>query len=85
MKQDASTGLTSTQTRELVRLTEGFAREVIGLAQALRRITEEMRSSLAPFRLDSSQSSQQANPVREIGTRYQQNNPITEPGWQGNR
>ncbi|HEX3639911.1 MAG TPA: HAMP domain-containing protein, partial [Ktedonobacteraceae bacterium] len=56
-----SNGLTSTQVNELARLTEGFAREVTGLAQSLRRITEEMRSSLAPFRLDTPQSNQQAN------------------------
>jgi hypothetical protein len=65
----ASAGLTSAQAHELTRLTEGFAQEVAGLAQSLRRITEEMRSSLAPFRLDTTQSNQQPN-------------PITEPGWQ---
>lgn len=82
---NASTGLTPAQTRELARLTEGFAREVTGLAQVLRRITEEMRSSLAPFRLDTPQSSQRVNPVREIGgARYQQPNPVTEPDWPSN-
>ncbi|HEX3643926.1 MAG TPA: hypothetical protein VHV10_21760, partial [Ktedonobacteraceae bacterium] len=71
------------------RLTEGFAREVTGLAQSLHRITEEMRSSLAPFRLEasqSSQSSQQPNPVTETGWRgSQQPNPVTETGWRGNQ
>ena len=44
-----------------------------------------MRTSLAPFRLEVTQSSQQANPVREIGPRYRQVNPSTDPDWQGNR
>jgi methyl-accepting chemotaxis protein len=79
-----STGLTATQIHELTRLTEGFGREVTGLAQNLRQITQEMRSSLAPFRLDGIQSGQQPNPVTEPGSRiYQQPNPVTEPGWQG--
>ncbi len=88
----SSTGLTATQVQELARLTEGFAREVTGLAQSLRRITEEMRSSLAPFRLETTQGSQQP----EIGWRgssppksvtepdrrsRQQPNPVTEPDW----
>jgi cell division septum initiation protein DivIVA len=54
----ASIGLTSPQAQELARLSEGFAREVTGLAQSLRRITEEMRASLAPFRLEITQNSQ---------------------------
>jgi methyl-accepting chemotaxis protein len=54
----ASIGLTLTQAQELARLSEGFAREVTGLAQSLHRITEEMRASLAPFRLEVTQSSQ---------------------------
>ena len=82
----ASAGLTSAQAHELARLTEGFAREVTGLAQSLRRITEEMRSSLAPFRLDTTQSSQQPNPITEPGWRdSQQLNPVVEKSWrQGN-
>ena len=81
-----SASLTSTQTHELARLTEGFAREVTGLAQSLRRITEEMRASLAPFRLEASQSSQQPNPVTETGWQgSQQPNPVTETGWRGNQ
>jgi len=94
----SSTGLTATQVQELARLTEGFAREVTGLAQSLRRITEEMRSSLAPFRLETTQGSQQPNLVSEIGWRgssppksvaepdwrsRQQPNPVTEIGWRG--
>src|SRR5260370_36235178 len=86
------TGLTVTKVRERAALTEGFAREVTGLAQSLRRITEEMRSSLAPFRLETTQGSQQP----EIGWRgssppksvtepdrrsRQQPNPVTEPDW----
>jgi HAMP domain-containing protein len=82
---DTSTGLTPAQARELARLTEGFAREVTGLAQTLRRITEEMRSSLAPFRLETPQSSQQVNPISEMGVRHQQPNPVTEPGWRSTR
>jgi methyl-accepting chemotaxis protein len=74
--------LTSTQVHELARLTEGFAREVTGLAQTLRRITGEMRSSLAPFRLETSQSSRQPNPVSEMGTRRQQPSPTSEIGAQ---
>jgi len=78
----APTGLTSTQAHELARLTEGFAREVTGLAQSLRRITEEMRSSLAPFRLDTTQSSQRPNPITEPGWRgSQQLNPVAEKSW----
>ena len=81
-----SSGLTSTQIHELTRLTEGFAREVTGLAQSLRQITQEMRSSLAPFRLDGTQSSPQPRPISEIGSRsYQQPNPVTEPDWQGSQ
>ena len=75
----------TSRVQELTHLSESFAREVTGLAQSLRRITEEMRTSLAPFRLEVTQSSQQANPVREIGPRYRQGNPSTDPGWQGNR
>lgn len=79
-----SSGLTSTQTHELTRLTEGFAREVMGFAQSLRQITQEMRSSLAPFRLDNTHSSPQPSPISEIGARgYPQPNPVTEPDWQG--
>ncbi len=75
------TGLTATQLQELTRLTEGFAQEVTGLSQSLRRIMEEMRSSLAPFRLDTSQRNQQLNPVSEIGARNsQQLNPVSEIG-----
>jgi HAMP domain-containing protein len=92
----SSPGLTATQVQELARLTEGFAREVTGLAQSLRRITEEMRTSLAPFRLEVTQGSQQPNPVSEISRRgspppnsvsqrgrrsRQQPDPITEPDW----
>jgi hypothetical protein len=95
-----SAGLTPAQARELARLTEGFAREVTALAQTLRRITDEMRASLTPFRLETAHSSQQANPARletahssqqvnpvsEIGNvRYPQPHPVTEPGWQGGR
>jgi len=78
----AFAGLTSTQAHELARLTEGFAREVTGLAQSLHRMTEEMRASLAPFRLDTTQSSQQVNPITEPdwqGSRA--SHPVTEPGW----
>ncbi len=82
---DTSRSLDLTRVQELTHLSESFAREVTGLAQSLRRITEEMRTSLAPFRLEVTQSSQQANPVREIDPRYRQANPSTEPGWQGNR
>jgi HAMP domain-containing protein len=97
---DTSAGLTPAQARELARLTEGFAREVTALAQTLRRITDEMRASLTPFRLETAHSSQQANPARletahssqqvnpvsEIGNvRYPQPHPVTEPGWQGGR
>lgn len=83
---DTAAGLTPAQARELARLTEGFAREATALAQTLRRITEEMRASLTPFRLEAAHSSQQANPVSEIGSvRYPQPHPVTEPGWQGGR
>ena len=82
---DTSRSLDSTRVQELTHLSESFAREVTGLAQSLRRIKEEMRTSLAPFRLEVTQSSQQANPVREIGPRYRQVNPSTDPDWQGNR
>ena len=85
--------LTPAQVRELARLAEGFAREVTGLAQTVRRVTGEMRASLAPFRLEASQNSQQANPISEAGiqrrpsrpinnmdARSQQGNPISEMG-----
>ena len=42
-----------TQVQEIARLAEGYAQEGMALAQHLRGITQEMRASLAPFRLEA--------------------------------
>ena len=49
----SSLNVTGIQVQELTRLAEGFAQEVITLAQRLRGITQEMRASLTPFRLEA--------------------------------
>jgi methyl-accepting chemotaxis protein len=56
---DTSMSLDSTRVQELAHLSESFAREVAGLIQNLRRVTEEMRAGLAPFRSEATQSGQQ--------------------------
>src|SRR5215471_11464240 len=43
--------VTERQIQEIARLAEGYAREALALAHHLRGITQEMRASLAPFRL----------------------------------
>jgi HAMP domain-containing protein len=48
--------LTVAQVQELTRIAERFARDVTTLAQSLRMITQEMQSSLAPFRLEVSEN-----------------------------
>jgi phosphoglycerate-specific signal transduction histidine kinase len=52
--------LDSAGVQELAHLSESFAREVTGLVQNLRRVTEEMRAGLTPFRPEAAQSSQQS-------------------------
>lgn len=49
----SSSNATGTQVQEITRLVEGFAQDVITLTQRLQGITQEMRSSLTPFRLES--------------------------------
>jgi hypothetical protein len=44
--------LTIAQVQELTRIAERFARDVTTLAQSLRMVTQDMQSSLAPFRLE---------------------------------
>jgi hypothetical protein len=44
--------LTVAQVQELTRIAERFARDVTTLAQSLRMVTQDMQSSLAPFRLE---------------------------------
>ncbi len=46
----ASVQAAEMQVQEIARLAEGFAQEVVTLAQRLRVLTQEMRSSLTPFR-----------------------------------
>ena len=48
---------TERQVQELTRLVEGYAQEGMALAHHLRGITQEMRSSLAPFRLEAIEKS----------------------------
>ncbi|HKF37077.1 MAG TPA: HAMP domain-containing protein [Ktedonobacteraceae bacterium] len=45
--------VTERQIQEIARLAEGYAREALALAHHLRGITQEMRASLAPFRLEA--------------------------------
>ncbi len=49
----SSSNVTGIQVQEITRLAEGFAQDVITLAQRLRGITQEMRASLTPFRLEA--------------------------------
>jgi HAMP domain-containing protein len=58
------TGITTSLLQEHVRLTEGFAREATEFTQSLRRIIEEMRANLVPFRPNMSQSNQQSHSAR---------------------
>ena len=64
-----STDLTTSLLQEHIRLTEGFAREATEFAQSLRRIIEEMRANLVPFRPNTLQSSQQSNSAGGISSR----------------
>lgn len=43
----------TTQVFELVRLSSGFAQDVASLARQIATITQEMRSGVAPFRLEN--------------------------------
>jgi methyl-accepting chemotaxis protein len=49
----SSLNVTGIQVQEITRLVEGFAQDVIPLAQRLQGITQEMRASLTPFRLEA--------------------------------
>jgi hypothetical protein len=53
MEPTRTSHLTVTQVQDLTRLAERFAQDVTTLARSLRRITQEMQASLAPFRLDA--------------------------------
>jgi methyl-accepting chemotaxis protein len=48
-----SSALSTNQVQELTRLADKFAQEVMTLAQSLRRVTQDMQASLAPFRLEA--------------------------------
>ena len=45
----------ATQVYELVRLASGFAQDVASLARQIAAITQEMRSGVAPFRLENTE------------------------------
>jgi methyl-accepting chemotaxis protein len=51
----ASANAVGMQAQEISRLAEGFAQEVGTLAQRLRVLTQEMRSSLTPFRVEDNE------------------------------
>lgn len=49
----SSSNAAGIQIQEITRLVEGFAQDVMALTQRQQGITQEMRASLSPFRLEA--------------------------------